>query len=156
METSLTELCQELKNWFVRRTYTGTIELADDGKVYCNGNLVQLLYGQYYRVKGSVFSDGIHKYPEPPLVDATHEIFSGTVWTMAVPKPVLVLAKDISDWRAKYESVESAAMSPFTSEQVPNYSYSKSSNNNSSSGENGGVSGWKSVFASRMNAWRKI
>ena len=152
METSLTELCQELKNWFVRGTYTGTIELADDGQICCDGKPIPILEGQYYRLKGSVFSDGIHLHPE---FDLPQETFPGTVWTMAVPKPVLILAQDISDWREKYESIESAAMSPFTSEQVPNYSYSKS-NNNSSSGENGGVSGWKSVFASRMNAWRKI
>lgn len=151
METTLTELCQELRNWFDCNRYIGHITLNANGNVYCDGVSVGLLDGQYYRVIGSVFSDGIHQHPD---VGTREESFDGAVWALAIPEPVINLAAEIAEWREKYESVDSFAMSPFTSESVGSYSRSKGAMSAGSGASN--AANWQSVFSTRMNAWRKI
>lgn len=141
----LTELCQELRNWFDRERHSGTFTIT-------GGNITAdfLQVGQYYRICGSIFNDGVHQYPVDVLRDET---FDGSVWALAIPDPVLKLAEDIDEWREKYEAADSAALSPFQSESFGGYSYSKGSG--SSGGAIGGVS-WKNAFASRLNMWRKL
>lgn len=143
----LTELCQELHNWFDRERYTGTFTIA-------GGNITAdfLKSGQYFRVMGSVFNDGVHCYPATELHD---EEFDGSVWALAIPKAVQDLAEEIDGWREKYEGADSAALSPFQSESFGGYSYSKGSYGSSSGGSSSAPS-WKTVFASRLNMWRKI
>ena len=150
MDIPMTELCQEIRNWFDRARYIGSITIGPDGGVYCDGIAVGLADGQYYRVIGSTFADGVHIYPD---ADNKQESFDGAVWAMAVPPPVIKLATEIAAWRTKYEAPDAASMSPFSSESFGGYSYSKSSN--TSDGASGGVS-WQSVFAARLNALRKI
>lgn len=151
METALTELCQEIRNWFDRARYIGRITLDENGGVFCNGVAVGLLDGQYYRVIGSVFADGVHKYPD---AETLAESFDGAVWAMAVPAPVINLAAEIAEWRARYEAVDSEAMSPFTSETVGSHSYSKGAMSAGAGASN--TANWQSAFAARINAWRKI
>lgn len=144
----LTELCQELHNWFDRERHTGTFEIT--GGVLTASFLVP---GQYYRIIGSIFNDGVHKYGDEN--DAlTDETFGGAVWALAIPKAVINLSTEIDAWRQKYESAGSAAMSPFTSESFGGYSYSKSGAGTASSAT--GATGWVGVFASQLNRWRKI
>lgn len=150
METALTELCQEIRNWFDRVRYIGRITLDENGGVFCNGVSVGLLEGQYYRVIGSVFADGVHKYPD---AETLAESFDGAVWAMAVPAPVINLSAEIAEWRARYEDVDSEAMSPFTSETVGSHSYSKGA---ASVAGTSNTANWQSAFAARLNAWRKI
>lgn len=141
----LTELCQELRNWFVKDKYAGTFTIE-------NGQLsVDFLQsGQYFRVIGSVFNDGVHQYP---ATDLTDEEFDGAVWALAIPQAVINLDTVISEWQTKYGGADSTAMSPFQSESFGGYSYSKSASygNNSPAGVS-----WQSVFASQLNRWRKI
>ena len=141
----LTELCQELKNWFDRERHSGTFTIT-------GGNITAdfLQDGQYFRIMGSVFNDGVHQYPASCLHDET---FDGAVWALGIPAPVLRLSEEIDAWREKYEGADSAALSPFQSESFGGYSYSKGSG--SSGGATGGVS-WKNAFASRLNMWRKL
>ena len=141
----LTELCQELHNWFDRERHSGTFTIT-------GGNITAdfITPGQYFRVMGSIFNDGVHQYPSSCLHDET---FTGAVWALAIPAPILRLSEEIDAWREKYEGADSAALSPFQSESFGGYSYSKGSG--SSSGASGGVS-WKNAFASRLNMWRKL
>lgn len=141
----LTEICQELRNWFERERYFGTFEIS--GGEFTADFLTD---GQYYRILGSVFNDGVHKYGEAGLTDET---FEGSVWSLGIPKAVIKLAEDIAEWQNKYGTVDSAAMSPFTSESFGGYTYSKGSG--STSGGGGGAD-WRSAFANRLNAWRKL
>lgn len=147
MLTALTELCQELHNWFDRDRHTGSFEIAD-------GNIVAdfLNDGQYFRIVGSIFSDGVHQYPAAGLKDET---FDGAVWALAIPDPIIKLATEIAEWREKNEAIDSANMSPFQSESFGGYSYSKGSANRSS-GANSGSLSWVDVFAARLNRWRKL
>lgn len=139
----LTELCQELRNWFDRERHFGTFTIQDG-----NINVDFLAEGQYYRIVGSVFSDGVHQYPSSELRDET---FEGAVWALAIPAPVIKLATEIEAWRGKYEAADSAALSPFTSESFGGYSYTKGG-----SGSDGSGASWQSAFRAQLNRWRKI
>lgn len=139
----LTELCKELKNWFetdkvfaVFSIVDGTIDLSD---------FVQ--DGQYFRIVGSVFNDGVYQYPVSDLKDET---FDGAIWPMAVPPVVIQLASEIGEWVGKYGAVIN---SPYTSESWMGYSYTKPSGDADGSG---GATSWQSAFAKRLNQWRKI
>lgn len=156
MLSMLTELCQELRNWFEKEKYfgafdirDGTITAAGDSNLY---NAPSFLNGQYFRISGSWFNDGIHQWPDDEMID---EVFSGSIWLLAIPEPVIKLAQEIQAWRDKYETADSAALSPFQSESFGGYSYSKNWSGNSQAGSSAGVS-WRNAFASRLNAWRKL
>ncbi len=141
----LTDLCQELKNWFDRYQphIIGKITI-ENGKITSENFRRAIQENQYFRVRGSVFNDGVHKYtPDYALTD---EVFDGTVSLMAIPQEVIDLAAEIDAWNTKYGE---AVLSPFTSESFGGYSYSK--------GASGGRNlNWQGVFADRLNKWRKI
>lgn len=142
----LTELCQELHNWFEREKRSGSFRIVD-GMLEADF----LLPGQYFRVMGSIFNDGVHQYGNDYLND---EDFTGSVWSLAIPDAVIKLAEDIDAWRTKYEAADSSAMSPYMSESFGGYSYSKGSAISGTG--SGGATSWRTSFASRMNAWRKV
>ena len=140
----LTELCQELRNWFEKEKHFGAFTI--EGGQLTDSSFLQ--DGQYYRIVGSVFNDGVHNQSDDDLVD---ESFDGAIWAMAVPPTVIALSEKINAWNAKYGTTD--AMSPFQSESFGGYSYSKAS----SSGAGGSSTPtWKSVFADELNRWRKI
>ena len=141
----LSEICSEIKNYFTYNTikYVGEFhivggELQED---------CELQNKQYYRIVGSVFNDGVHQHPATDLHDET---WSGGVWQMAVPQEIIDLSEEIDTWKTNYGGADSVALSPFTSESFGGYSYTKGA---TSSG--GGIT-WKTVFADRLNKWRKI
>ena len=148
----LTELCQELKNWFDRFRYNGSFTITEEDITFADGTEIGLKQGQYFRIIGSIFSDGVHQYP---AFDLPAETFDGAVWALAIPKEVVALADEISAWRATYEATDSQAMSPYMSESFGGYSYTKGSVNGAGS-SNGSTSSWRSVFKIRLNMWRKI
>lgn len=137
------DLCAELRNWFDigRRFDTFTIS---GGSIDLSG-FVQS--GQYFRIIGSVFNDGVYQYPASGL---TAETFDGAVWAMAVPKDVLALLTDITNWETKYGDI---VTSPYISESFGGYSYSKSTANSGSADQ---VADWRKTFANRLNKWRKL
>lgn len=136
----LSELCKELNNWFCTKRYFGTYTIEDGILV-----IPELQSGQYYRICGSVFNDGVHKYGEADLKDET---FNGAVWAMAIPEEVIALSEEIDEWKAKYETAET--MSPYQSESFGGYSYTKAS------GASGGTATWQDVFGSKLNNYRRI
>lgn len=145
----LTELCAELKNYFLHNRegdiHTGTFTIQD-GSIE---SLPFLQNNQHYRIVGSVFNDGVHKYGDAtdPLVD---EIFDGAVWAMSVPPTVIALAADIDEWTEKNAAV---LASPYTSESYGVYSRTYKT------GGGAGASGaftWRDQFASRLNKYRRL
>lgn len=149
----LTEICQYLKNWFNRKPdgtdypkYTGDFVIAD-GEI----NIDELAEGQYFRIIGSLFNDGVHQYGTGELKD---EEFEGEVWSMGVPPEVVALANDIDAWMQKYGDVDSVAMSPYQSESFDGYSYTKQQGYASTGG--GMLTSWNAVFSSRLAPWRKL
>lgn len=133
-----------LKNWFVAPcgVHEG-IYTTENGSL----KLSFLQNGQYYRICGSVFNDGLHKYGdiEDKLLDET---FTGTVWALAIPKAVVELAEKINDWQTKNGD---AVASPFTSESFGGYSYTKATDS-----ATGAQATWETVFRSQLNPYRKL
>lgn len=136
----LTDLCQELHNWFEVEKHYGEFEIA-------GGALTAsfLQPGQYFRVIGSIFNDGVWQYGDT----LTDETFDGAIWAMAVPPAVLELNEQIDSWLEQYGETQN---SPYSSESFGGYSYSK----NSSGGSGADKSTWQGVFAPRLNKWRKM
>lgn len=137
----LYDLCAELKNFFDYERRFGNFTIA--GGSIDLSDFVQA--GQYFRIVGSVFNDGVYQYPAEGL---TNETFRGAVWAMAVPKDIIDLLGDINAWETKYGE---AVTSPYQSESFGGYSYSKAT---ASAGAGG--TDWQSTFANRLNKWRKI
>lgn len=135
----LTEICAEIRNYFVKDIHNGVFEIVG-GKIE---SLDFLQEGQYFRIIGSVFNDGVHQYPS---ADMTDEIFEGSVWAMAVPPSVVALADEIK----KYVESDAGKPSNFTSESFGGYSYSKATDSN------GAPLSWEKVFANRLNKYRRL
>lgn len=142
----LTELCQELRNWFERKKFFGTFAI-ENGQL--NAPECSLQSGQYFRIVGSIFNDGVHKYSEDEqLVD---EVFAGAIWSMGVPPAVVDLSERISEWVTKYgESVSS----PYSSESFGGYSYQKANSGQGNAASSNPT--WQSTFANELHRWRKI
>ena len=145
MELILTEICEYLNNYFWEKKISGNFTISD-GAI----DAVGLKDGQYFRIIGSTFNDGVHIYP---ATDLTDEAFEGSVWAMAVPATVIAIASDIKEWQTKYGGADSDSMSPFTSESFAGYSYSKSGSGNANSGSN---ITWQDAFGGRLNKYRKL
>lgn len=146
----LTELCKEINNWFDTDRIIGEFEIVD-GELTGFSDILQ--DGQYFRIVGSLFNDGVYQYPAVELED---EKFDGAVWSMAVPPSVIALDKEIQAWQEKYGGIDSQAMSPFQSESFGGYSYSKKSGASSYDGSNSKANTWQGVFSARLNKYRRI
>lgn len=146
----LSELCQEIRNWFDRgqpKLY-GAFEISG-GRITDEDFTNVIQENQYFRIVGSVFNDGVYQYNSE--LSLTDELFVGSVWLMAVPCDFISLSEEIGAWLNKYgETVNS----PYSSESFGGYSYTKASGN--SSGNGSGNPTWQSVFASKLNKWRKV
>lgn len=142
----LSEVCRYLNNWFDSERLYGDFTISGGN---LDGMSEKLQTGQYFRIIGSVFNDGVYGYPETNLKSET---FDGSVWILKIPPEVVALSDEIDAWCAKYAGADSAAMSPYTSESFGGYSYSKGA----SSGADGGTgANWQTQFGSRLSLWRK-
>lgn len=136
------EICGELRNYFEIGSERGTFQVVD-GMI---SPLDNLQYGQYYRIIGSVFNDGVHRYGEGSLTD---EEFTGEIRAMAVPSALVCLAEEI----AAYAASDAAKASPYVSESFGGYSYHRAASTNSA---NVADNSWQRVFGTRLNRWRKL
>lgn len=138
----LEQILRHLNNWFWVRNGIHAGEFnVQDGRL----TLPFLQTGQYFRVIGSVFNDGVYQYPAS---DMTDEVFDGAVWALAIPKSFLDLVGEIEAWQEKNGD---SANSPFSSESFGGYSYSKSTDPTT-----GGAVTWETAFRKQLNQWRKI
>ena len=136
----LTEICADLRNYFCRSEdiHSGKFEIS-------GGSIAPLDFlkdGQYFRIVGSTFNDGVHRNP---AFDLTDEIFEGSIWAMSVPEAVVKLSEEIK----QYQSVCSASASAYISESFGGYSYTKAT-------KNGAPLTWREAFASRLNLYRRM
>lgn len=134
----LEQVLAYLNNWFLVDIYEGTFTIQDGGIT-----LPFLQNGQYFRIIGSVFNDGLHQYPAADLID---EEFSGTVWALAIPKAVVRATEEMTAWEAKNGATVSG---PYQSESFGGYSYSKAA------GSSGGTMTVFDAFASRLSTYKK-
>lgn len=137
----LEEVLFYLNNWFLPRE-NGIWKdhySVKEGQL----DLPFLKDGQYYRIVGSLFNDGLYRYGEETLL--TDETFEGEIWALEVPKSVLAITEEITTWIEK-----NGAAGPYTSESFGGYSYSKATN------AKGMAAGWQDVFADRLKSWKKL
>lgn len=131
------EICSSLHNYFAMDIVPGEYTV-NDGEI----TLPFLAAGQFFRVVGSVFCDGVYRYGDKLPADET---FDGAIWALAIPPALEAIAAEIEEWKAKNADV---LASPYQSESFGGYSYSKGTGSDSAS--------WQGAFASRLNRWRKI
>lgn len=135
----LTNLCAELRNYFETKKRFGTFTISG-GSISPSDFLQD---GQYFRIVGSVFNDGVYRYPAHDLVDET---FKGAVWAMAVPPAVVELLHKIQE----FETAAANSPTAYISESFGGYSYTKATD------ANGLPVGWKTVFKNELHKWRKL
>lgn len=135
----LEHLFRHLHNFFVVQggVHKGTF-IVSAGTLSCDF----LKDGQYYRITGSVFNDGVHQYPSKDMID---EEFTGEVWALAVPREIIDIAAEIEQWQKENPN------NGKTSESFGGYSYTRSSDPGT-----GAPANWTAVFRTRLNAWRKL
>ena len=148
----ISEICAELHNYFLRDYSYPDQFLHSGAYVIANGRIQSLPFlkeGQYYRIVGSTFNDGVHKYGDA-LETLTDETFNGTIWEMFVDKDFLALVKEIDNWR----TANAATLdSPYQSESYNGYSRTLKSG--AGGAVDGGIYGWKTQFAGRLNKYRR-
>lgn len=148
----LESVLRHLKNWFLvpDGIHHGTF-VVKEGRI----TLPFLSEGQYYRIIGSVFNDGLHKYGSENFGNVPfsgkplkEETFTGTVWALAVPSEVEEIATEIGKWDEKNGA---ASLGPYQSESFGGYTYTKAADS-----KNGGALTWEGAFRSRLNPFRKV
>lgn len=133
------DICAEVNNYFVQNIITGTYTITD-GEIDLDDYLQD---GQYFRIVGSVFNDGVYAYP---ATDLTDEIFHGAIWAMSVPPSFIALAGKVDKW-CKSDAAEA---SPYTSESFGGYSYTKATDSS------GAPVSWQQIFAKELNKYRRV
>lgn len=135
----LNEICAEIRNYFPAEKRYGNFTIK-------NGSISPVDFlqeGQYFRIVGSVFNDGIHQHPASDLND---ESFNGSVCAMAVPPALIDLSEEIKT----YAEIVDANPSPFTSESFGGYSYTKATD------VDGVAMSWQKAYGKRLNKWRRV
>lgn len=143
----LEKILMHIHNWFrvqdkVNGIYPGKYAISDSS--------IELLFlrpGQYYRIMGSVFNDGLHRYRDE-ADKLTNETFDGAIWALAIPQAVLDLAKEIGTWQEKNGA---AAQGPYSSESFGGYAYTKATDS-----VTGGAVTWESTFRTQLDPFRKL
>ena len=141
----LKQICDYIHNYFVKEYFEGEYAITDGSIDLSN---VTIAENQYYMIEGSIFNDGIHKHT---ATDLTDETFKGTIITMAVPKDVLDVLKEATEWENANKSVLD---NPLQSESFGGYSYSKGTSTKKDGSS--GVITWRDKFGDRLKAYRKI
>lgn len=133
-------VCGEIRNYFADYSDRVGGEYTIEGGSIAG---LELANGQWFRIVGSVFNDGVYQYPASELVDET---FTGAVWAMKVPPVFLSLVEEIKTFLDSDE----AKVTPYTSESFAGYSYTKAT------GASGAAVGWADHFAGKLNRWRRL
>ena len=146
----LTQLCAELRNYFCKpeNIHHGEFRITDEwGVEPCPF----LQAGQYFRICGSVFNDGVHQYGDDDLVP---EAFTGEVWAMTVPPAVIALDAEIEAW---IDANQKALNSPYQSETFfGDYSDVKAGSGYGNAGSAQSVLTWQNHFSRRLAPWKKV
>ena len=135
----IAKVMASINNYFVHSTIAGHF-VIEEGSI-----TLPFLNGQYYRIQGSVFNDGVFKYgdTDTTLID---EEFDGIIYGLAPPNEFISLCEEIE---AFCES-PAGKISPYSSESFGGYSYTKAS------GKSGGPITWQDAYAKELRRWRKI
>lgn len=137
--STVENVMDSVHNWFSRSTLYGCFTVRDGAL-----EVPSLAEGQYYRIVGSTFNDGLHKEGDTDLTD---EEFNGKVYLLAVPSTFLDLCEEIEKW---VELNSKTILGPFKYESFGGYTYTIAED------KDGNPITWQSVFRMRLKRWRKI
>lgn len=144
----LEQILMEIHNWFRARDdvdgiHPGTYTIE-------KGRLVLpfLAPGQYYRIVGSVFNDGLHQY-ESWTDHLSDETFDGAIWALAIPKTVVDAAAEAETWMAKNGAVVGGV---YSSESFGGYSYTK----DTTAADSVSKTGIPAHILAKVNGYRKL
>jgi len=153
----MTSLCREVRNYFVRSDsdrISGRFSVSG-GTVAClDQDGFSPADGQYFRIVGSLYNDGVWQNGSEYSDGMTDEVFDGQVWLMAPPKDFTDLADEIEQWIERFGD---AALSPYAAESFGGYSYTLrgTSRRNESARDNEDAS-WQTAFKRQLSAYRRI
>lgn len=144
----LEQILIEINNWFrardnVNGIHPGTYTIENGGIA-----LPFLQDGQYFRIMGSLFNDGLHRYG-PDMEALTDETFDGTIWALAIPKTVVDAADEAKAWFAKNGA---AIESPYISESWGGWSGTK----DTTISEGMAQTGIPAHILAKVNCYRKV
>lgn len=139
----LEEVLRYVNNRFERGSVSGSFA-AENGMMDVPG----AVDGQYFWVEGSVLNDGLHRYPADDMED---EEFVGRVVLLAVPRALVALADEISEWCAANAD---AISGPYQSESFGGYSYTRASGG--AEDNQAPAASWQLQFGARLRPYRKL
>ena len=144
----LEQILMEIHNWFrvrdsVNGIHPGTYTIENGGIA-----LPFLRDGQYFRIMGSVFNDGLHRYG-PDMESLTDENFDGTIWALAIPKTVVDAATEAEVWMTKNGAVVGGV---YVSESFGGYTYSK----DTTAADSVSKTGIPAHILAKVNGYRKV
>ena len=167
MISTIEALCAETHNYFETSKEIGDYKIE--------GGMISLPFleiGQFFRIVGSKFNDGVYIYGQDFLIrdaswkdvlkdnpdwnavsenewgslkhiDLIDETFHGAIWPMAIPRAFLELGQEVEE----YNNSEESKPSPYTSESIGgHYSYTKANATDNS---------WQKVFLIKLRRFRK-
>lgn len=144
----LEQILMEIHNWFrvrdnVNGIHPGTYTIENGGIA-----LPFLKDGQYFRIMGSVFNDGLHRYG-PDMEALVDETFDGTIWALAIPKSVVDSAAEAEAWMAKNGAVVGGV---YSSESFGGYTYTK----DTTTADSVSKTGIPAHILAKVNCYRKV
>lgn len=130
-----------MHNWFVipGAARAGTFIIVSGAL-----SLPHVQEGQYYKIEGSVFNDGLHKYGDEDY-KLKDETFIGRIVPLAVPRAVVELAERIKTYCEKNPETDKV------SESFGGYSYTRGTGTNGAA-----AGGWQAAFCKELNVWKKV
>ena len=144
----LYEICEHLHNFFDSRDGE-YIDRSADTFTISSGVISplssSLIAGQYIRIVGSLLNDGIYLLPSNRTITTLeNETFTGAIFGLAIPRDLVTLDSEITAY------VAANPATGYTSESFGGWSGSRAT------GTNGAPLSWESVYAKRLNRWRKM
>lgn len=133
------EVLRYIRDFFpdTEHQYTGEVTITD-GEIQTD----ILQDGQYYLIEGSHYNNGVYEYPTEALKDET---FDGVITPLMLPPELIELIREMQEWEMNNQKV---LQSPFISESFNDYSYNR--------GQGDQAMNWKTVWKSRLSAYKKI
>lgn len=144
----LEQILMEIHNWFrvrdnVNGIHPGTYTIENGGIA-----LPFLRDGQYFRIMGSVFNDGLHRFG-PEMEALIDETFDGAIWALAIPKSVVDAAAEAEKWLAKNGAVVNGV---YSSESFGGYAYTK----DTTAADSVSKTGIPAHILAKVNGYRRL
>ncbi len=142
----ITRICTLLHNFFTDKDHIFYNNYNIHNNIL-NFNFIK--YGQYFRITGSVFNDGVYCNIPEDLKRLKDETFKGAIWLMNVPADFIRLCEELEMFNAKIAEL-SGNFRGYSSESWGGYSYNLPTSAPSY------MQDWQNKLKQAMNSYRKI